>query len=93
MKVKGSLVKLIIFAAVTLFATSILALTIANIQLGSKATYTAVVSDATGVIAGQDVRIAGVRVGEVDRRARRPRRDVRRRHGRRSTSRCSRARS
>ena len=65
MKVKGSLVKLILFAAVTLFATSILALTIANIQLGSKATYTALVSDATGVIAGQDVRIAGVRVGEV----------------------------
>ena len=53
MKVKGSLVKLIIFAAVTLFATSILALTIANIQLGSKATYTAVVSDATGVIPGR----------------------------------------
>ena len=65
MKVKGSLVKLILFAAVTLFATSILALTIANIQLGSKATYTAVVSDATGVVDGQDVRIAGVRVGEV----------------------------
>ena len=65
MKVKGSLVKRILFSAVTLFATSILALTIANIQLGSKATYTALVSDATGVIAGQDVRIAGVRVGEV----------------------------
>jgi phospholipid/cholesterol/gamma-HCH transport system substrate-binding protein len=65
MKVKGSLVKLILFAAVTLFATSILALTIANIQLGSKATYTALVSDATGVVDGQDVRIAGVRVGEV----------------------------
>ncbi|WP_374970327.1 MCE family protein [Terrabacter sp. BE26] len=65
MKVKGSLIKLIVFAAVTLFATSILALTIANIQLGSKATYTAVLSDATGVIPGQDVRIAGVRVGEV----------------------------
>jgi len=64
-KVKGSLVKLIVFAAVTLFATSILALTIANIQLGDKATYTAVLSDATGVIPGQDVRIAGVRVGEV----------------------------
>ncbi|MGO4662414.1 MCE family protein [Terrabacter sp. 2TAF16] len=65
MKVKGSLIKLIVFAAVTLFATSVLALTIANIQLGSKSTYTAVVTDATGVIAGQDVRIAGVRVGEV----------------------------
>ncbi|MER7071719.1 MCE family protein [Terrabacter sp. NPDC000476] len=65
MKVRGPLVKLVVFAAVTLFATSILALTIANIQLGSKATYTADVSDATGVIPGQDVRIAGVRVGEV----------------------------
>lgn len=65
MKVKGSLIKLIVFAAVTLFATSILALTIANIQLGDKATYTAVLSDATGVMPGQDVRIAGVRVGEV----------------------------
>ena len=54
MKVKGSLVKLILFAAVTLFATSILALTIANIQLGSKATYTALVSDATGVVDGQE---------------------------------------
>ena len=73
MKVKGSLVKLIVFAAVTLFATSILALTIANIQFGSKATYTAVVSDATGVVPGQDVRIAGVRVGEVS--------DVRVAHG------------
>ncbi|MGW5239378.1 MCE family protein [Monashia sp. NPDC004114] len=65
MKVTGSLVKLLVFAAVPLAATTVLAMTIANIQLGSKATYTAVVSDATGVSPGQDVRIAGVRVGEV----------------------------
>lgn len=61
----ASLVKLGVFAAVTLVATSILALTIANIQVGTKAAYSAVFSDATGVVAGQDVRIAGVRVGEV----------------------------
>ena len=66
MKVTGSLVKLVVFAVVTLVATGILALTIANIQLGVKATYTAQVSDATGVSPGQDVRIAGVRVGEVE---------------------------
>ena len=65
MKVTGSLVKLLVFAAVTLLATTVLAMTIANIQLGPKASYTAVVSDATGVSPGQDVRIAGVRVGEV----------------------------
>jgi phospholipid/cholesterol/gamma-HCH transport system substrate-binding protein len=65
MKVTGPLVKLIVFAAATVLATGILAMTIANLQLGPKATYTAVVSDATGVSPGQDVRIAGVRVGEV----------------------------
>ena len=65
MRTAGSLVKLVLFAAVTVFATSILALTIANVQVGSKATYRAVFSDATGVLPGQDVRIAGVRVGEI----------------------------
>ncbi|GAA6524276.1 MlaD family protein [Intrasporangium sp. DVR] len=65
MRTTSSLVKLGIFAAVTLFATSVLALTIANVQVGAKATYRAVFTDATGVLAGQDVRIAGVRVGEV----------------------------
>lgn len=65
MKTTGSLVKLLVFAAVTLFATGILAVTIANSAFGSKAAYSAVFDDATGVIAGQDVRIAGVRVGEV----------------------------
>jgi phospholipid/cholesterol/gamma-HCH transport system substrate-binding protein len=66
MRWKASLVKLVVFALVTLAATGVLAMTIANIQLGSKATYTALVTDATGVLEGQDVRIAGVRVGEVE---------------------------
>ena len=65
MTTRASLVKLLVFAAVTITATSVLALTIANIQFGDKSTYTAVFTDATGVQAGQDVRIAGVRVGEV----------------------------
>jgi phospholipid/cholesterol/gamma-HCH transport system substrate-binding protein len=62
---RSSLVKFVVFAAVTVFATSILAVTIANVTFGSKATYTAIFGDATGVLPGQDVRIAGVRVGEV----------------------------
>jgi phospholipid/cholesterol/gamma-HCH transport system substrate-binding protein len=65
MRTGGSLVRLLVFAAVTIAATSVLALSIANIQLGSKATYTAVFEDVTGLVPGQDVRIAGVRVGEV----------------------------
>ena len=65
MSTRSSLVKLLVFAAVTLIATGTLAMTIANTQFGSKATYTAVFDDATSVLAGQDVRIAGVRVGEV----------------------------
>lgn len=65
MKTTSSLVKLIIFTAVTLFATGILAMTIANTNFGAKASYEAVFSDATGVVRGQDVRIAGVRVGEI----------------------------
>jgi phospholipid/cholesterol/gamma-HCH transport system substrate-binding protein len=64
-KTTASLVKLIVFAVVTLLATGVLAFTIANIQVGAKAAYRAVFSDATGVVPGQDVRIAGVRVGEV----------------------------
>ncbi len=65
MRAGGSLAKLLVFAAVTIAATSVLALTIANIQVGSKASYTAVFDDVTGLVPGQDVRIAGVRVGEV----------------------------
>ncbi len=65
MRTTSSLVKLVLFAVVTLLATGVLALTIANIQVGDKAAYRAVFSDATGVVPGQDVRIAGVRVGEV----------------------------
>jgi phospholipid/cholesterol/gamma-HCH transport system substrate-binding protein len=48
-----------------LLATGTLAATIANIQFGDKATYTAVFDDVTGLANGQEVRIAGVRVGEV----------------------------
>lgn len=65
MKTTSSLVKLIIFATVTLLAFGTLAATIANFQLGGTSTYRAVFQDVTGVVPGQDVRIAGVRVGEI----------------------------
>ena len=65
MKTTSSLVKLIIFATVTLLAFGTLAATIANVQFGGASTYQAVFQDVTGVVPGQDVRIAGVRVGEI----------------------------
>jgi len=61
----SSLIKLIIFALVTLVTFGTLAATIANISFGDRSTYTAVFSDVTGLAKGQDVRIAGVRVGEI----------------------------
>jgi len=64
-RVAPSLVKLVLFIIVTLAAFSLLAITIANIRFGPKADYTAVFTDATGLVKGDDVRIAGVRVGEI----------------------------
>ncbi|KNE81755.1 MULTISPECIES: MCE family protein [Streptomyces] len=60
------LIKLSVFAVVTVAATAVLAATIVNISLTPKETYTAVFSDVTSLEEGDDIRVAGVRVGEVD---------------------------
>ncbi|QKE83821.1 MlaD family protein [Arthrobacter sp. NEB 688] len=65
MRTGPSLVKLVAFVVVTVLATGVLAATIANVLPGDKATYRAVFTDVTGLNSGQDVRIAGVRVGTV----------------------------
>jgi len=59
------LIKLVIFLIVTAFATYVLGATIANSSFGSTNSYKAIFSDASGVTVGDDVRIAGVRVGSV----------------------------
>jgi phospholipid/cholesterol/gamma-HCH transport system substrate-binding protein len=61
------LVKLTVFAVVTALATATLAATIANRTSGATRTYLAEFTDATGLLSGDDVRIAGVRVGQVGR--------------------------
>jgi phospholipid/cholesterol/gamma-HCH transport system substrate-binding protein len=61
----GDAVKLVIFIIVTTLATGLLAVTIGNISFGDAKEYKAVFSDATGVVNGDDVRIAGVKVGNV----------------------------
>ncbi|HEY0951818.1 MCE family protein [Nocardioides sp.] len=61
----GDLTKLLIFIVVTTLATSVLVATIGNITFSGSNDYRAVFVDATGVVKGDDVRIAGVKVGTV----------------------------
>ncbi|GAC67911.1 MCE family protein [Gordonia soli] len=63
--ITGPLIKLIVFAVVTVVATSLLGLTIANAGGDGDSDFQAVFSDATLLNKGDDVRIAGVRVGQV----------------------------
>ena len=66
MKTTAAFVKLMIFIVVTVLATGVLAATIGNFRFGGSTSYKALFTDATGVLKGDDVRIAGVRVGEVE---------------------------
>jgi phospholipid/cholesterol/gamma-HCH transport system substrate-binding protein len=65
-KTMSAAVKLVIFMVVTTLATSVLVVTIGNIGFGEKKQYEAVFTDVTGVNTGDDVRVAGVKVGTVD---------------------------
>lgn len=62
----ASLTKLVVFTLVTALATSVLAMTIANTTLGGRSDYLARFTDVSGLLVGDDVRIAGVRVGSVE---------------------------
>jgi phospholipid/cholesterol/gamma-HCH transport system substrate-binding protein len=64
-KTRGDAFKLAIFLVVTTLATSVLVVLIGNISFGAKRTYKAEFADATGVVKGDDIRIAGVKVGSV----------------------------
>jgi phospholipid/cholesterol/gamma-HCH transport system substrate-binding protein len=60
------LIKFLTLAVVVALATTVLALTIANASGGARISYTARFTDASGLLPGDDVRIAGVVVGSVD---------------------------
>ncbi|TDO50400.1 phospholipid/cholesterol/gamma-HCH transport system substrate-binding protein [Kribbella sp. VKM Ac-2571] len=60
-------VRLGIFVVVTTIATALLAVTIGNISFNPTTKYRAVFTDAVGLNQGDDVRIAGVKVGQVDK--------------------------
>lgn len=67
LQVRGPLIKLMVFVLVTATATYVLATTIANKGYGDTKQYRATFLDATGLLKGDDVRIAGVRVGQVEK--------------------------
>ena len=61
----GDLTKLLIFIVVTTLATGVLVATIGNLSFSPTSEYKAEFVDATGVVKGDDVRVAGVKVGTV----------------------------
>lgn len=61
----SAFVKLVIFMVVTGLTTGLLVVVIGNLSFESSREYKAVFTDATGVVKGDDVRVAGVKVGAV----------------------------
>lgn len=59
-------IKVAIFTVVTVLATAVLAISLTNTQFRPTYRYSAVFSDVTGLLKGDEVRVAGVRVGQVD---------------------------
>jgi phospholipid/cholesterol/gamma-HCH transport system substrate-binding protein len=61
----GPLIKSVIFVAVTAVVTAALGISIASTGVSGSVGYRAVFSNVTGLTVGDDVDIAGVRIGEV----------------------------
>jgi virulence factor Mce-like protein len=59
------LVKLVVFGLVTILASYVLISTITNAGYGEQVVYRAQFSDVAGLVEGDEVRIAGVRVGQI----------------------------
>lgn len=64
--VRGPAISIALFGIVSVFSTMVLWTTLQNTVTGDTNTYTAEFTDATGLHAGDDVRIAGVKVGRVE---------------------------
>lgn len=58
-------VRLLVFIVVTSLATGVLVVLVGNLNFAASRDYQAVFSNATGVVAGDDIRVAGVKVGTV----------------------------
>ncbi|WP_183098961.1 MCE family protein [Nocardioides pelophilus] len=64
-RTSGDLVRLVIFMVTTGLATGLLVITIGNLSFGATKEYKAEFADATGLVSGDDIRVAGVKVGNV----------------------------
>jgi phospholipid/cholesterol/gamma-HCH transport system substrate-binding protein len=64
--IASPLAKLAVFAVVTLLMTAVLAQTLGSLSFAAGTSYKARFTDVTGLLPGDDVRIAGVAVGRVD---------------------------
>jgi phospholipid/cholesterol/gamma-HCH transport system substrate-binding protein len=62
----GPLIKSLIFIVITVLATTLLAISITNTGIGDTDQYGAKFLDATALNVGDDVRISGVRVGQIE---------------------------
>ena len=67
MKTTSAAIKLLIFVVVTTLATGVLAITIANTRFVDTNSYRAIFTDVAGLLKGDDVRVAGVSVGQVEK--------------------------
>ncbi|MEU8340471.1 phospholipid/cholesterol/gamma-HCH transport system substrate-binding protein [Actinomadura meyerae] len=67
MKTTSAAIKLLTFVVITSVATGVLAMTISNMRFKETREYKAIFSDVTGLLDNDDVRIAGVRVGQVEK--------------------------
>ncbi len=64
-RTRGDLFKLVTFIVVTSLATGVLVVLIGNLSFEKNRQYKAIFTDATGVVPGDDIRVAGVKVGSV----------------------------
>lgn len=62
----GPVLKSMVFIVVTVLTTGLLAVTITNGRVEGGATYRAVFTDVTSLQTGDDIRMAGVRIGQVE---------------------------
>ncbi|QXJ23659.1 MCE family protein [Actinomadura graeca] len=67
MRTTSAAIKLGIFVVLTSLVTGVLAMTISNVHFGATRSYKAIFTDVAGLLDKDDVRVAGVRVGQVEK--------------------------